>query len=230
MRENFVLLTHLIITLLRLGRPGGVRAVVAESLLLKHQLLILNRGRQRAPDLRPLDRVIAGACALFIRPGRILRTAIVLKPSTIMACHHALVRRKYRWLFTPKSRGRPGPRGPSAELVAAIVEMKRRNPRWGCPRIAQQIALAFGVEIDKDVVRRGPCPALPARIRRWRPLLALLPRPNEGQSVVRGSLSLRVTHPAQPLGAARHGPVHTAHRRLRRACRRSRRRGGMPDV
>ena len=32
--------------------------------------------------------------------------------------------------------------------------MKRRNPSWGCPRIAQQISLAFGVEIDKDVVRR----------------------------------------------------------------------------
>jgi transposase InsO family protein len=32
--------------------------------------------------------------------------------------------------------------------------MKRRNPRFGCPRIAQQIAKAFGVDIDKDVVRR----------------------------------------------------------------------------
>ena len=32
--------------------------------------------------------------------------------------------------------------------------MKRRNPRWGCPRIAQQIALALAVDIDKDVVRR----------------------------------------------------------------------------
>jgi transposase InsO family protein len=32
--------------------------------------------------------------------------------------------------------------------------MKRRNSSWGCPRIAQQIALAFAVEIDKDVVRR----------------------------------------------------------------------------
>src|ERR1700688_1391493 len=38
--------------------------------------------------------------------------------------------------------------------IDAVVEMKRRNPRWGCPRIAQQIALAFGIEIDKDVVRR----------------------------------------------------------------------------
>ena len=32
--------------------------------------------------------------------------------------------------------------------------MKRRNPTCGCTRIAQQIALAFDLPIDKDVVRR----------------------------------------------------------------------------
>jgi putative transposase len=32
--------------------------------------------------------------------------------------------------------------------------MKLRNPAWGCPRIAQQITLAFGIPIDKDTVRR----------------------------------------------------------------------------
>src|SRR5262245_60712917 len=32
--------------------------------------------------------------------------------------------------------------------------MKKRNPGWGCPRIAEQIALTFGVPINKDVVRR----------------------------------------------------------------------------
>ena len=31
---------------------------------------------------------------------------------------------------------------------------KSSTPGWRCPRIAQQIALAFGVELDKDVVRR----------------------------------------------------------------------------
>ena len=36
------------------------------------------------------------------------------------------------------------PKGPSADLIRAVVEMKERNPRWGCPRIAEQIALAFG--------------------------------------------------------------------------------------
>ena len=35
-----------------------------------------------------------------------------------------------------------------------IVELKRRNPRLGCPRIALIIARTFGVEIDKDIVRR----------------------------------------------------------------------------
>ncbi|MHB8623500.1 MAG: DDE-type integrase/transposase/recombinase [Sulfuricaulis sp.] len=32
--------------------------------------------------------------------------------------------------------------------------MKRRNPRFGCLKIAQQIAYAFGIEVNKDVVRR----------------------------------------------------------------------------
>ena len=64
-----------------------------------------------------------------------------------------LRRRKYRWLFAPRRR-RTGPKGPPKVLVDAIVEMKRRNPRWGCPRIAQQIGLAFDIQIDKDVVRR----------------------------------------------------------------------------
>jgi len=32
--------------------------------------------------------------------------------------------------------------------------VKARDSRFGCPRIAQQINKAFGVNIDKDVVRR----------------------------------------------------------------------------
>ena len=57
-------------------------------------------------------------------------------------------------LFSSERGRRPGPKGPAKELIDAVVEMKRRNPTWGCPRIAQQITLAFGVDIDKDVVRR----------------------------------------------------------------------------
>jgi putative transposase len=125
-----------------------------ESVLVRHRLLILNRGRKRAPNLRVSDRIIAGPCTLLMRPVRILRSAIVLKPSTLLRFHQILIKRKYRALFSPKRRGRAGPKGPAQDLIDAVVEMKRRNPTWGCRRIAQQIALAFGIEIDKDVVRR----------------------------------------------------------------------------
>jgi hypothetical protein len=57
-------------------------------------------------------------------------------------------------VFSPKQRSKPGPKGPSKELIQAIVEMKMRNPRFGCPRIAQQINFAFGADINKDIVRR----------------------------------------------------------------------------
>ena len=60
MRDWFVLMAHLIVTTIRTVTPGGARAVIAESLLLKHQLLILNRSRKRAPKLRALDRVLLG--------------------------------------------------------------------------------------------------------------------------------------------------------------------------
>src|SRR5437667_4148249 len=92
--------------------------------------------------------------ALLVRPTRLLRSAIVLKPSTLLGLHKALSKQKYRGLFCPNRRLKPGPKGPRAELIRAVVEMKQRNPNWGCPRIAQQIALAFHIQINKDVVRR----------------------------------------------------------------------------
>ena len=70
MRHLIILIVHLIATVLRVVRPGGVRAAVAESILTKHQLLILNRSRQRAPNLCILDRLIAGFCSLWIQPHR----------------------------------------------------------------------------------------------------------------------------------------------------------------
>jgi transposase InsO family protein len=155
MRDVFILAIHLLVTLVKLVRPGGVRAVAAESLLLKHQLLISSRCRHRAPNLTTLDRLVLGLTTLFVSPRRIAKLGALVKPATLLKFHKALVERKYRLLFSSSSqRRKPGPKGPSPELIAAIVEMKRRNPRFGCVRIAQQIAHAFGIEIDKDVVRR----------------------------------------------------------------------------
>ena len=121
---------------------------VAESLLLEHQLLILNRSWQRSPNPSTWDRILAGWLALWVRPTRLLRSAIALKPSTLLALHKAMSQREYRMLFSPNRGRTPGRKGPSAELIRAIVEMKQRIPNWGCPRIAQHIALAFDIPID----------------------------------------------------------------------------------
>ena len=64
--------------------------MVAESVLVKHQLRILNRGRKRTPNLCAADRIIAGLCTLFMRPTRVLRSAIVLKTSTLLYLHNLL--------------------------------------------------------------------------------------------------------------------------------------------
>src|SRR5580693_9308672 len=154
MSNLVILFIHFLATLARLLGPGGVRSIVAESLILKHQLLIVARSRQRSPNLCTSDRILAGLMALLVRPSRLLRSAIALKPSTLLALHKALSKGKYRMLFSPDRRRQPGPKGPSAELIHAVIEMKQRNPNWGCPRIAQQMALAFHIQIDKDVVRR----------------------------------------------------------------------------
>ncbi len=154
MRDLTILFIHLLVTIARLCGPGGARSVVAETLLIKHQLIVLNRSRSRAPRLLPLDRAIVGLCAILMRPARLMRSAIVLKPSTLLSFHRALVKRKYHLLFTSKTRRKPGPKGPSAELIFMIVEMKRRNPKFGYKRIAQQISLILDVELDKDLVRR----------------------------------------------------------------------------
>ena len=65
MRDLVVLFIHFIATLARLLGPGGARSIVAESLLLKHQLLIVNRSRHRSPNLCPSDHILAGLMALL---------------------------------------------------------------------------------------------------------------------------------------------------------------------
>jgi CheY-like chemotaxis protein len=42
MGDIFTLFLHAIVTIIRLAQPGGLRAVVAESILMRHQVLILN--------------------------------------------------------------------------------------------------------------------------------------------------------------------------------------------
>lgn len=129
--------------------------IVAIHLLVTFASPISNRSRQRAPNLTTLDRVVLGRTTLLVSLLRIAKLGALIKPASLFKFNKALIERKFRLVFSfsPHRRKRC-PKGPSVELVAAIVEMRRRNPRFGCVRIAQQVSHVFSIAIDKEVVRR----------------------------------------------------------------------------
>ena len=128
--------------------------MAAENLALRQQLMALTRNRKRAPDLQSSERFIFAFLAFFINLTRLNKIFIAIKPATILKFHRSLVKRKYQRLFSNKLKTKPGPKGPSDELTRLIIEMKNRNPGYGYLRITMQINEAFGLDIDKGVVRR----------------------------------------------------------------------------
>jgi putative transposase len=154
MRHIAVLVYHLVACIIKLLRPGGIKSIAAENLILRQQLIVMKRTRSRSPRLTQGDRTLFGILAHIIPKHRLRKLAIIVKPATILKFHSALVRRKYRLLYSAKISGKPGPKGPGPELIKLVLEMKHRNPRMGYDRIAMQIYQAFGIEVDKHVVRR----------------------------------------------------------------------------
>jgi putative transposase len=72
-----------------------------------------------------------------MRPARVLKSAIVLKPSTLLRFHKVLVERKYRALFSSKHRRRRRPKGPARELVNAVVAHSKRKSAGSNPPIRE---------------------------------------------------------------------------------------------
>ena len=126
MNNLLLMLAHLLAILAKLLGPGGAKAIVADSLLMKQQLLIINRSRRRAPNLTVIDRLLLGFWTLFLSPHHIRRAAVILKPSTLLSFHDMLKRRKYRLLYNARRKGKPGPKGPSQELIEAILELNQQ--------------------------------------------------------------------------------------------------------
>ena len=60
MKDFLLVLLNLAVMTAKLCGPGGVRAVIAENLVLKQQLIVLRRGRRRAPNLTQSDRLLCG--------------------------------------------------------------------------------------------------------------------------------------------------------------------------
>ncbi len=126
----------------------------------------MGRGRKRSPKLTAFDRFFFGLVAFFVKGQRLDRLAVILKPATILKFHKALVKRKYKELYSNKGKMKPGRKGPHQELMDLVIEMKKRNPRFGYGKISMQIYHEFGILISRFAVGRilrkyfrnnGPC-------------------------------------------------------------------------
>jgi hypothetical protein len=80
MRDLLLALLQLAVVTAKLCGSGGVRAVMAENLLLKQQLIVLRRARKRAPNLAPSDRLLCGFWSMFLSPGRLRKVAVPSVP------------------------------------------------------------------------------------------------------------------------------------------------------
>ena len=157
MKEMAILLIHILVIIVKLLKPGGAKIIIAENLAMRQQLIIMRRKSKmtKAPPLTPFKRVFFGLLVYFVPENRIRQISIILSPVTIFKLHNILKRKKYYKLFSShKTSRKPGPKGPSKEIIDAVVQMKQKNIRIGCPKIALFISNTFGVQIDKDIVRR----------------------------------------------------------------------------
>jgi putative transposase len=154
MRAVFEFAVHCLITLFTLLKPGGVKAIASENIMLRQQLIVVQRKRKRAPNLSTSDRFIFGLLCSLISPNRLRKIAIIVKPTTFLKLHKALVNRKYRLLYSNKITKKPGRKPPSQALIDLVLEMKRRNPNYGYRRISMQILQSFGIKISCFAVGR----------------------------------------------------------------------------
>ena len=98
-----------------------------EIVVLRHQLQVLRRHVGR-PRFRQSDRLFLAVASR--RLARETWRGFLVTPQTVLRWHRELVRR--RW--TRRSRGQPG-RPPLDEATRAlVVQLARKNPRWGYPQ------------------------------------------------------------------------------------------------
>jgi hypothetical protein len=64
MKDFLLTLLHLAVVTAKISCRGGVRAVIAENLVLKQQLIVLRRGRRRAPRLGRARRCLSERCRI----------------------------------------------------------------------------------------------------------------------------------------------------------------------
>jgi hypothetical protein len=130
-------------------------SLVAEILVLRHQINIQRRHLPKRQTFRIMDRLIFAG--LYRLAPNVLNALAILKPETVLKWHRAGFRSYWRW----KSRRHAGRPIVPLAVRKLIREMSIANPLWGAPRIHGEL-LKLGIDVGQTSVakymvkRRGP--------------------------------------------------------------------------
>ena len=156
----------LLLSLLRVAVRDH-EALIAENLLLRHQLAVLTRSTRKRPRLLTRDKLF-WVVVRALRRGDWRRHLVLVKPESVIRWHREAWRLFWRW----RSRGPMGRPRLSAEVRELIATMARDNPRWGSERIRGEL-LKLGLVVSKRSIQRyrQRGPAHPPS-QTWRTFLA----------------------------------------------------------
>src|ERR1700683_4472724 len=146
LRFVFLLITRTAIWLRLSRREEAWR--IAEILILRHQLAVLQQRQPRRPKLNWADRALLATLLGVIPRARRRGLRLLVTPDTIVRWHRDIVRR--RW--APRAAcGRTG-RPPTRRNIQALVRrLARENPEWGYRRIHGELA-GLGVKVAASTV------------------------------------------------------------------------------
>jgi len=123
--------------------------LVAENLLLRHQLAVLTRPTRRRPraQLGVWDKLLWIVARRLCAAWR--EHLSIVTPGTVVRWHRQGWRLFWRW----KSRSRGGRPHLSAEVRELIATMSGENPLWGTERIRGEL-LKLGIVVSNRSIRR----------------------------------------------------------------------------
>src|ERR671938_914735 len=123
--------------------------LVAENLLLRHQLAVLTRPTRARPRarLRAWDKLLWVLARRWYARWR--EDLAIVTPETVVRWHRHGWRLFGRW----KSRSRGGRPHLSLEVQELIATMSRENPLWGTERIRGEL-LKLGMVVSNRSIRR----------------------------------------------------------------------------
>ncbi len=161
LRLVYLFVTRLFAWLHLSGREESWKS--AEILLLRHQLVVLQRQVEARPTLTWADRAVIAALLEVIPRARRAGLRLIVTPETVLRWHRDIVRR--RWA-AKSAHARPGRPPIHRNVRGLVLRLARENPAWGYRRIHGELAglgLPLAPSTVWEILHRAGIPPAPRR-------------------------------------------------------------------